>query len=337
MGFHVDHRPGIARLRTCAFVATVGLGACVALPTCARGQVSEGDDLIARLCSPDGAISRQATKEFYSKRDELAPVFFDRYVSADWSIKPRILERLVGTKHAVVRRKLLEGTETERTHAALLLAYSSELSPDAVALLFAATKSDDKRLRALASYALLHADGAIALFDHFHEIVPALISSFGTPLILELYHSPGDSLIFGIGTTLDALIGDRFAYLEMQSRLRRVDSTNEGGSPRAAQDYTERLVAANQDEIDNLRSYWETWWKAHSNLTTTELGVLIIERNIGILAAGRPDGSPALTVDTAEGSLRTWTGQHSVKGVEGWRAWWEQAKASYGGPPHERD
>jgi hypothetical protein len=267
----------------------------------------------------------------------LAPVFFDRYVSADWSTKPRILERLVGTKHEIVRTKLLQGTENERTHAALVLAYSRHLSPDAVAPLLAATKSDNKRLRALASYALVGADDAVVLFDHFHEIVPALISSFGIPVILELYHSPGDSLIFGIGTTLDGLIGDRFAYLEMQSKLRRIDSTHEGDSPSAAQDYTERLVAANQDQIDDLRTYWETWWKTHSTLTTTQLGALIIERNIGILAAGRSDGSPALTVDLAERSLQLWTGRESMEGVEGWISWWKEAKRSYNGPPRERD
>ncbi len=302
-----------------------------------KAQQADVDDLIARLSSVDATISRQASKDLLTVREELAPVLFDRYVAANWSIKPRLLERLVGTKHDIVRAKLLRGTEIERIHAALLLAYSGRLSRDAVAPLLAATKSDDKQLRALASYALVTADDAVVLFDHFHEIVPALISSFGIPIILDLYHSPGDSLIFGIGTTLDALIGDRFAYLEMQSKLRRVDSTHEGDSPSAAQDYTERLVATNRDQIDNLRSYWETWWKTHSTMTTTQLGALIIERNIGILVAGRSNDSPALAGDLAERSLQVWTGQESVEGVEGWISWWKEAKRSYNGPPRERD
>jgi len=340
MAFQIENRPRMTRLQTRAFRAILCVGACFAVPTCARAQVSHVDDLIARLCSPDGTISRQASQELLAARDELAPVFFDRYVSADWSIKPRLLERLVGTTHAIVRTKLLHGTDSERIHAALLCAYSklSSCREAAVAPLLGAMKSDDKHLRAVASYALVYDDENGVVFDHFHEIVPVLISSFGTPIILDLHgNSPGNSLIFGIGTALDALIGDRLAFLEMQSKLRRVNSTDEGGSPRAAQEYTERLLAANQDQFDNLRSYWETWWKTHSTRTTTELGILIIERNIAILGAKRVEGTHTFTAALAEGSLQAWTGQDTVEGHEGWNAWWKEARRSYDGPPRQRD
>ena len=308
-----------------------------------EGAPPEIENLTRQLTSEDAKVAEEARAKLEAMGAEVVPALFEKLPAADWTLRPRLLEVLSAHGREFAKEKLLKGNETEKIYAALVYKLSLVGEPDnsstieykaMVDWLLNGMKNDDKYLRAAASYAMLQGDQPAVVFDHLQDAVPAFISSFDSPIVL-LVHAQGPqiSVTWVIGTALDTLIGDRLAYFEVESRFRRVTDA-QSVSPQAKQEYIERLLAANQDGLDELRSEWNAWWRGHANLTPVALGRQMIERNLRIFA--QADDARRLAHRRAEKSLQVWTGNEELEGLEQWSSWWGSSQKTYAGPPYGR-
>ena len=95
------------------------------------------------------------------------------------------------------RLKIFHGTQAEKTYAALLYGLIDQGEDTEsceyatmVDVLLQAMNSEDKRLRAAAGLALVCEHIMTkAVFQHFNDIVPALISSFDTDLVINRHRT----------------------------------------------------------------------------------------------------------------------------------------------------
>lgn len=325
----------------CEIITIVG----VALVNAAARAASEGappeiEKLTQQLTSEDAKVAQEARAKLEGMGAEVAPALFEKLPGADWTLKPRLLEVLSANGRELAKQKLLKGNETEKIYAALVYELTRAGQPDdhdtpefaaMVEALLKAIKSDEKYLRAAAGHALVYDEKSTVFFNHLHEIVPALISSFDTELVVRrrAREDVSEVVMLGICLTLDALIGDRPAYLEFSRRLGKqtVPSGNTGASIQRAMS---RDLVAYRAQMDELRTYWNDWWKQHANMSVGEIGKLMIERDIsllrGISATTRHESTMA-----ASFSLRLWTGQF-VFDAETAEKWWKDNRSTYHGP-----
>jgi len=302
------------------------------------------DRLVAQLTSEDPKTADQAKRELEGMGTRIVPVLFHKLLVADWTLRPRLLEVLSAQGSEFAKQKLKDGTDTEKIYAALVYELSVACSaedfeydaPEFAAMveaLLKAIKNEDKYLRAAAGAALVYDEESTAWFRHFHEIVPALISSFDTDLIIDRCNrgGPVEIVLIVICYNLTALIGDRVIDAEELLFAGPPDSSpQEGLNARAV---IGKRLADKRSEVDRLRTSWQTWWKDHSNLTAVEIGVLMIERNLGILAA-KSSSKDDWSIMTANWSLEKWTG--TCEASEEWGDWWKRKRATYDGPTDRR-
>ena len=306
--------------------------------------------LVKDLISQDGKVARKAQKQL-ERMGHAVPMLFANLVEADWNLRPALLEVLASIKGGrdYARLKLFHGTEEEKTYAALLyelidLGEDTESREYAamVQILLKAIKNDDKKLRAAAGLALVYEENSTTvLFEHFHEIVTALISSFDTDLVVNRFWrgDPSDVVFLGICYRLDAMIGDRFGFLDFVSDPRYQSEALEGGDPFALRRTVPKFLSANREEIDKLKSYWQDWWNKHAEMTLTEIGKLMVERSLRLLPEREPtheetrnwSGTKYERFSLAKGSLHVWGGKRGLA-VEEFRSWWVENKATYEGP-----
>lgn len=311
----------------------------------------EIDRLVENLTSEDAAEARAALKSLQGMGAEVVPTLFDRLVSADWNTRCPLLQVLAIHGRDFSRLKLLHGTRQEKPFAAILYQLIDQGEhpeppeyPAMVDALLAALKSEDKRLRAAAGLALVDAEESTLFFDHFHEIIPALISSFDTDLIIDRRRrgDPTEVVFVGICIRLDALIGDRPVYLATQPKLWKNVGSIDYDHYFAYRTALRQALAANHHEIDRLRTYWESWWNEHSMLSATDIGRLMIERSLPIISPGRlaqgdMQGWRVAKHEQdlfAEWCLRLWTGW-LLAGQDDWRSFWARRKATYKGPVYD--
>jgi len=259
---------------------------------------------------------------------------------ADWTLRPRLLEVLSANGRDFAKKKLLNGNESEKIYAALVYELSVSCAGDEfdydsaefkamVEALLRALKSEDKNLRAAAGAALVYDEESTVFFEHLHEIVPALISSFDTDLIIDRCQRAGpvDVVLIVIGMNLEAFVGDRFINVEKEVFSRPAEAKVD--DPRDPQAYMRKVLSDNRSTIDKLRAEWETWWKQHSHLSAVEIGVLMIERSLGVLAAD-PSGRNDWDAMTADWCLQKWAGEYIF--TRDRLNWWDKNKATYKGP-----
>jgi hypothetical protein len=296
--------------------------------------------LTQQLTSEDVKVAKEARAKLEAMGAEVVPALFEKLPAADWTLKPRLLEVLSAHGREFAKQKLKKGTENEKTYAALVfeLTRAGE-KPDhdtpefkaMVEALLKAIKSEDKSLRAVAGAALVYDEDNTVFFDHLHEIIPALISSFDTELVVRrrAREDASEVVMVGICLRLDALIGDRLAYLEFSRRLGKqtVPSGNTGASIQRAMS---RDLVAYRAQLDELGTYWNDWWKQHANMSVGQIGTLMIERDISLLkeisATTRHESTMA-----ASFSLRLWTGQFVFNAGEA-EKWWKDNRSTYHGP-----
>ncbi len=312
--------------------------------------------LIQELLSEDAKIARDAQKEL-TRMGAAVPALFQKLVKSGWDIKQPLLEVLAEITEArdYARVKLFHGTEEEKTYAAILYELidlgedtTSRAYAVMVEALLKALKSEDKSLRAAAGLALINSETSTLFFEHLHEIVPALISSFDTALVIgrRSREDPTTVVFWGICLRLDTIIGDRLAFADVKETLRKKGASL-GTDHSDLRRTMVRLLAAGREEVDGLRAYWNEWWKAHASMSAVEIGALIIERNLRILPNRRADSiyssmahrSSAETERylSANWSLELWAGVSCDIVDDDWGAWWDQRKATYAGPkPHSR-
>ncbi len=302
-------------------------------------QPTEADieRLVQDLLSDESKTRYEARKQL-ERTPHVVPVLFKKLVEADWDLRPPLLDVLSETKGGrdYARLKLFHGSTEEKTYAALLyelIDVGENRRPGEYAamveVLLKALKSEDKNLRAAAALALLHDEPHSLFFEHLHELVPAMISSFDTPVVLDRgVHDVSSGVFIGICTFLDALIGGRVGYLGAESTNFR--NAQKPGLDRtiSPQQGMVEFLAANRTQIEKLRRYWQDWWDNHAKLTPVEIGVLVIERNIPLLQRDREDEQRL----TAEYSLELWTMGMYVATPEDWAFWWAEHKDNYQGP-----
>jgi len=321
---------------------------CLALSVhCARGyggNESEIETLVKSLTSEDESAAGDARRKLEEKGAEIVPVLFGKLLTSDWELKPRLLEVLSAHGREFATQKLLQGTDAEKTYAALVYELSFPCNDDhhdydspgfkaMVEALLKALKSDDKNLRAAAGAALLYdeGEGSTVFFDHLHEIVPVLISSFDTDLIIDRCQRAGpvNVVLMLIGMNLEVLVGDRFIDVDKEVFSRPPEMKI--NDPRDPQAYMRKVLSDNRAKVAELRAEWETWWNEHSKLTAAEIGRLMIERSLRVVAAD-PSSTDDSTSMAAELCLEKWTGSYHFN----WNDWWEKNKASYKGPIKHR-
>lgn len=309
---------------------------------CAARAMPDVAPQVANLTSEDAKVAEEARQNLEAKGADVVLVLFEKLLVADWTLRPRLLEVLSAHGREFAKQKLLKGNDTEKVYAALVYElsfpcndehhdYSSPEFKAMVEALLRAIKSEDKYLRAASGLALVYDEKSIVFFQHFHEIIPVLLSSFDTDLVIRrrAREDPSEVVMIGICLRLDALIGDRPAYLEFSRRLGKqtVPSGNTGASIQRAMS---RDLAAYRAQLDELGTYWNDWWKQHANMSVGQIGTLIIERDISLLkeisATTRHQSTMA-----ASFSLRLWTGQFVFDAEEA-EMWWKDNRSTYLGP-----
>ena len=324
----------------------VGL-AVVLLPACAARGAPQVDALVAALTSEDAKVAEEARAKLEGMGAEVVPALFEKLPKADWTLKPRLLEVLSANGREFAKQKLLKGNETENIYAALVYELSvtcaaEDFDYDApefkamVEALLRAIKSEDKNLRAAAGYALVYDEKSTVFFDHLHEIVPALISCFDTELIIDRHNrgGPAEVVHIGIWIMLDALIGDRLTYDEFEKRGPQGPQLGKpgAGSSRAAfQKWLGSALRADSVKMEAFRKEWSTWWNEHSQLSAAEIGKRMIERDLDLLQQAEKEPRKLDPV-VVSSMLQTWTGEFLTTASEA-RAWWEENKRRYVGPP----
>jgi len=309
-----------------------------------EGAPLEIERLTQQITSEDAKVAEEARHSLEAKGADVVPVLFEKLLVADWTLRPRLLEVLSANGRDFAKQKLKNGSETEKIYAALVYELSVACAGDEhdydspefksmVEALLRALKSEDKSLRAAAGAALVYDvyEDSTVFFDHLHEIVPALISSFDTDLIIDRCNrgGPVQVVLIVIGNNLTAFVGDRLINVEKEVFTRPAEAKVD--DPRDPQAYMRKVLSDNRAKVAELRTYWETWWKEHSKLTAVEIGVLMIERSLRILA-GDPLSRDDWNTMTADWCLVKWAG-----GLElNWNDWWGKNKATYKGPIKRR-
>lgn len=333
----MNRRSLFHKIVTIIGVALVNAAACAGPEVAPPGI----ENLTQQLTSEDAKVAEEARAKLEGMGAEVVPALFEKLPAADWTLRPRLLEVLSANGREFAKKKLLEGNNTERIYAALVYELTRPIEADdfgtpefkaMVEALLRAIKSEDKYLRATAAVALVQDDKRNAWFDHFHELVPALISSFDTELMIDRGHQPGpwDVPFVAICVALDGLIGDRLAYYELKATI---DVNMRRVLPEGARSQRDRVLAlvAARDEIEELRTYWLEWWNQHSKMSAAEVGTLIIDRNLRILGTSSDDRSSSGPKWTAQWSLEYWTGADKGSFDE-WKAWWTIHRRAYIGP-----
>ncbi len=304
------------------------------------GNEPEIETLVKSLTSEDGDSARDARRKLEAKGAEVVPVLFGKLQAADWELKPGLLEVLSAHGREFAKQKLLNGNDTEKIYAALVYELTRAGQPDdydtpefkvMVEALLKAIKSEDKYLRAAAVVALIHDERSSLQFQYYYEIVPSLISSFDTDLVINR-RGGFDSfatLLLGMCLTLDGLAGDRLAFAE--ATLDRDTKLLEDHERLSDRGLVRGFLRVNKDEIAKLRQYWNTWWVRNSGENLVELGSQIIERNLAILDAEQSADTQRAAMAT--GGLGAWTGESYGDSVSAWRTWWNARKKEYQGPP----
>jgi hypothetical protein len=312
--------------------------------SCVHAQappVGRTDELVGQLTSDDPKVADGARRELEAMGAKVVPLLFEKLLTADWTLKPRLLEVLSAHGREFAKQKLLNGNDSEKIYAALVYELTRAGEPDdyhtpefnaMVQGLLQGIKSDDKYLRAAAGVTFVWDDKKTIWFDHLHDLIPALISSFDTELIIPRRRKPGpwDVPFSAICEALDGLIGDRLAYFEMKPKI---DEKMRRTVPEGA--HSQRQVAlalgGAREEIEQLRNYWEGWWNRQSGRTATRIGALLIERNLRILETHESDTRPNRIADW---SLEFWTGVDRGS-LDEWRSWWSVHRDTYSGPEPE--
>ena len=305
------------------------------------------DAQVANLTSEDPKAAEEARRNLEAKGADVVPVLFDKLLVADWNLRPRLLEVLSKHGREFAKQKLKNGSETEKIYAALVYELSVACageehdydSPEFKAMveaLLRALKGEDKYLRAAAGLALVYDDGSTVFFEHFHEIIPALISSFDTDLVIDRHErgGPAEVVFIAIAEKLDAFIGDRLAYGDFESGPRDDSVRLHGDSGAELQRSMSKIIAAYRPRLDQLKHYWQTWWDEHSKMTPRELGTVIIERNLKLLEQTAPPRGDEVWMG-AKWSLRLWAGTSVYP--RDWATWWGTKKPTYAGPKRMSD
>jgi hypothetical protein len=294
---------------------------------------------VSNLTSEDEKTANDARAALEGMGEAVVPVLFDRLLAADWTLRPRLLEVLSAHGREFAKQKLLHGNDTEKVYAALVYELTRGGQPDdtetpefkaMVEALLRAVKSDDKYLRAAAALALVHDDDIPLFFDHLHELIPVMISSFDTDLIIfhRAHADLNDVAFMGLCLHLDAFIGERPIYQDNEAALfSGLQRTGQG--PIAMQRLMSELLRTKAGKIDEMRSYWSGWWKLHSSLRAVEIGRIMIERNLDLFEKLAPNGKPYSDVLVAS-MLAQWTGID--RGRDEAIEWWQTHRDSYAGP-----
>lgn len=298
--------------------------------------------LVRELVSEDAKTAREAEEQLH-RMPYAVPALFERLVEANWDLKPPLLEVLARVKGGrdYARSKLFYGMEAEKTYAALLyeLIDQGEDTESCeyaamVEVLLKALKSEDKKLRAAAGLAVIYEENsAPVVFQHLHEIIPALISSFDTDLVIDRRWrgDPSDIIFFGICYRIDVLIGNRFAFQDFLSDPQNHSVRLEGDDTFSLRRTVPKFLSANRQEINKLKSFWRNWWNKHSELSLREIGIAIIERNLRVLDVLDPR-QWADHDAMAHGSLELWTQGIYSRAPDDWASWWSKHKETYEGP-----
>lgn len=310
--------------------------------------------LVKDLSSEDRTIGQRALRELKQSPDETIPFLFKRLRRDDWNSKAATHSILFGLAMAqeedgyrldfvneilrFAKAKLGSDLEAERVWAAILLRHMGG-AEDAVVIevLLEAIDSREKNLRLLASLLLLYQPmlmGNPHFTQWLGQAVPALISSFDRPLVFNLFRSESGVLMSLAGAHLDRLIGDEpyFSALlgEKMSRIQGHHTT--GMTFAELQEGTQAVkvfAETNKSDIERVRARWVRWWEKHKETSAAELGKLIIERNLALLADERGHVRAC-----AEDSLRLWAGSKYfyLSKTDDWRRWWEKHRDTYAGP-----
>ncbi|MEK7710521.1 MAG: hypothetical protein AAB341_01380, partial [Planctomycetota bacterium] len=305
-----------------------------------EGVPPEIEELTRQLTSEYSKVGEEARRNLETMGAEVVPKLFDKLLVADWTLKPRLLEVLSAHGREFAKQKLLKGNETEKSYAALLYELTRAGEPNdydtaefkaMVDALLKAIKSDDKYLRAAAIDALLHDTEKGVVFEHYRDLVPAMISSFDVDLVIKRRTRAGGFVtLWNICMALESLGGDRLAFFESEKAMqaRAKGKRIPAGASDTAQ--VRVFIDANGQHLDVLRQDLASWWTKHSTQSVVEIGKLMIERNLSILEREPfPDTERARVVI---GSLETWTGNVKPRSFEEWRAWWRENQDSYAGP-----
>ena len=309
----------------------------------AQSDVPQPDvaHLIGQLTQDDPAAVEKVQQQLKDMGADIVPAIFQRLMAADWDLKPRLLEVLSEHGQEFAKQKLLSPDSNEDQKVCAALAY--ELSVDCsktnrrhdygspeysamVRALLKGMKSEDKSTRAACAAALLYDEHSLVFFDHLHEIVPALISCFDSELVIDrcVREGPAAIVLIPICLNLESLVGDRFVNTVRELLVvadRHLEIRDEQKRLRA-------VLSDGRAKVEGFRTYWQDWWNQHSQLSAAEIGRLMIERSLRVLASTKDDE----TTYSAERCLKKWSGSYELD----WNAWWDQNKATYRGPAEHR-
>ncbi|MBI1826986.1 MAG: hypothetical protein HY287_08235 [Planctomycetes bacterium] len=297
--------------------------------------------LIKKLADDDSKVIMEARQKLIDLGPSISPVVFDQLFKVSWEIKPRLIEVLsqAGMDYTLV--KLHKGNPAERQFAALVYelnfgfaGHESDADPqtcdESVSALRAALKSEDKNLRALAALALVDEFRPKRLIRYWSEIVPTMISSIDTSITIDHRHreDPSEAVMFGIVYQLDAFIGDIPEFASIQESLLSKVPIAPAGDDGVWMEHRKmsEFIAGNREQLDALRGRWSDWWSRHAKQTPTEIGNLIIERDIKMMDQHSLMGS------AASSSFTFWTDESFITKAQA-EAWWNANKANYKGPP----
>lgn len=307
--------------------------------------------MVQGLVSEDAKTAREAQDGLLKRGGTAVPVLFRKLVEAGWDLKPPLLEVLAEIREArdYARLKLLHGTEEDKTHAALLYELIDQgkntESPEYTAMveaLLRTLKSEDKNLRAAAGLALIDPEKSTLFFEHLHELVPSLIASFDTDLVIfrQRREDPTEVVFLGICYGLESMIGDRLVFLEFAHDPETRPVALSGKRGVELRRSVSELLRTDREGIEGLRTYWDSWWTKHAKMSATDIGKLLIERNLAFLPNPTPTITDMATWPPAEReryhlvvwSLERWTGKSSILVDDDWKAWWVAHKTTYQGP-----
>lgn len=298
----------------------------------------EIEQLISQLTNDDSSIAIEAKRSLIKVSADAGPILFAKLDNANWELRSRLLEILSAGSSDFIKEKLVHGAPTDRTYSALAYALSRKRGGSdhnttecriMAEELLNAIKSEDKMLRAAAGLALVRDEKDKFFLDHWQEIIPALISSFDVNLVMHSGYREdiSDAVIFGICLCLDARIGDHLAFADMSNSLKYVEAPDQGSI--ISEKKLAKFLVVNRAELDQLRNYWETWWKGHSQLATIDVGTLMIERDIVLFGKFEEQKHDP---EYSSWLLSIWIGRDSPTTSDGARKWWAKNKATYRGP-----
>lgn len=310
--------------------------------------------LVKDLTSEDRGIAEKALSQLKQSPDETIPFLFERLKSDDWNSKAATHSILLGLAMAkqedgdgldflneilqLAKAKLGSELKAERVWGAILLRHMGGAEGEAVIKeLLEAIDSPDKNLRVLASLLLLYQPmlmGNPHFTQWLGQAVPALISSFDRPLVFNLFRGESGVLMSLAGTHLDRLIGDEpYFSVVLGEKMSTIQGHHIMGMTfTELQEGTHAVkvfAETNKGDIEKVRARWVRWWEKHKETSTAELGKLLIERNIALLADERSHVRAC-----AEDSLRLWAGSKYLYlgNADDWRRWWEKHRDTYAGP-----